>query len=886
VVIKKKVVPDKKPAPRSITAAFRRLTSGGGWLSFVTVLLWAGVVGCLVGAFAGWIIAQFLHVPQVDLLATFEPAATTRIYAADGEQVASYALEQRVVLGPEEIPDHFKHAVVAIEDADFYKHGGVDPQAVMRAAWYSVVDRKIGSRGGASTLTQQLALNLFLKRERTLGRKIKEALLALDIEKRYSKDQILTMYANQIFLGHGAYGVEAASELYFKKSAMDLSLAEAALMAGMIPSANNKYDPIKRPENALNRRNKVLSRMLELGFIDAAAYEEAIAQPLGVALHRERVKSGAYFLEMTRQEIERRYGTDALYTSGLQVHLTMDPLLQNEAERALREGLVNLEMTYLDFRRPPNVLTEEGPESVEDYEHPSWEQLELFPGAMIRAVVHDVSTRKAEVRIGDRAAELHLESAKWTGTSSLKRILKTGDLVLVRLPDPLPREPEETEASEEAEQAEEPLVVDLLQEPEIEGALVAIDNRSGAILALVGGFDFQRSEFNRAVQSSLQCGSAFKPFVYLTAFEQGFTPADTVFDAPYLLPDGTGELTYCPKNYYQKYYGITTLRRALELSYNASAVKLQQLAGSQSVVETARKFGISTELHPYPSLALGSLGVRLIDLVRAYSGIANLGEVPEPYFIAEVFDRDERLQERHFPHSERVMPEAVTYLGLYMLRGVVERGTGASARWLGANLAGKTGTTDLYSDAWFVGFSPRITVGVWVGRDVKAPIGKKMTGAKAAQPIWNNFMTAYLETLTAAERAEDFQVPAGVVFTPVDATTGERAVPPCSYQENVILEAFLDGTEPVDPCSEEMGEIMDLPWPFQLPYYTAKPGEPMPTFDAVEVADERLRPTPTPQEQKELDRVAELEGPEAAEKRRLKMGVQKQEPETPTDNEE
>jgi penicillin-binding protein 1A len=232
------------------------------------------------------------------------------------------------------------------------------------------------------------------------------------------------------------------------------------------------------------------------------------------------------------------------------------------------------------------------------------------------------------------------------------------------------------------------------------------------------------------------------------------------------------------------------------------------------------------------------------------------------------------------------MPEAVTYLVLYMLRGVVEHGTGLSARWLDANLAGKTGTTDLYSDAWFVGFSPRVTVGVWVGRDLKAPIGKKMTGAKAAQPIWNNFMTAYLDTLTAAERAEDFQVPAGVVFTPVDATTGERAVPPCNYQENVILEAFLDGTEPVDPCSEEMGEIMDLPWPFQMPYYTAKPGEPMPTFGAVDVADERLRPTPTPEEQEELDRIAEAEGPEVAEKRRLKMGVRKPEPEEETQGSE
>ncbi len=545
-MIKKKVVPDKNPAPRSITAAFRRLTSGSGWISYVTVLLWAGVVGCLVGAFAGWIIAQFLHVPQVDLLATFEPAATTMIYAADGEQVASYALEQRVVLGPEEIPDHFKHAVVAIEDADFYKHGGVDPQAVLRAAWYSVVDRKIGSRGGASTLTQQLALNLFLKRERTLGRKIKEALLALDIEKRYSKDQILTMYANQIFLGHGAYGVEAAAELYFQKSAMDLSLAEAALLAGMIPSASNKYDPVKRPENAFNRRNKVLSRMLELGFIDAAAYEQAIAQPLGVALHRDRVEAGAYFLEMTRQEIERRYGTDALYTSGLQVHLTMDPLLQREAEKAVREGLVALEMTDIGFRRPPNVLTEGGPESTEDYEHPSWEQLELVPGEMVRAVVRDVSTRKADLRIGTHAAELRLDSAEWTRTNSLNKILKTGDLVLVRLPDRLPSA-EQPGESEESEQAAEPLVVDLLQEPEVEGALVAMDNRSGAILALVGGFDFQRSEFNRAVQSSLQCGSAFKPFVYLTAFEHGFTPADTLFDAPFLLPTAPGSSPTAPR---------------------------------------------------------------------------------------------------------------------------------------------------------------------------------------------------------------------------------------------------------------------------------------------------------------------------------------------------
>jgi len=501
-------------------------------------------------------------------------------------------------------------------------------------------------------------------------------------------------------------------------------------------------------------------------------------------------------------------------------------------------------MTHLGYRRPRNVIADGLAETSAEYEDPSWRQLQLVPGDMVRAIVVDVETRKAALRIGSRAASLDRRAVKWTGASSLKRILKDGDLVLVRLPATLPEDPEAV------------LEVQLLQEPLIEGALIAMDNRTGAILALVGGFDFQRSEFNRAVQSELQCGSAFKPFVYLTAFEHGFTPADTLFDGPFLLPDSTGQLTYCPKNYYNKYYGITTLRRALELSYNATAVKLQQLAGSQSVVETARKFGISTELHPYPSLALGSLGVRLIDLVRAYSGIANLGDVPEPYYISEIFDRDGRLVERVFPTSARAMPEAVTYLVLYVLEGVIDHGTGVSANRLPANLGGKTGTTDSYSDAWFVGFSPRITVGVWVGRDRKKSIGKRMTGATAAQPIWNAFMAAYLDTLSEEERAEDFPIPAGVVFTPVDATTGERAVPPCAYQKDVILEAFLDGTEPVEPCHEEMAEIMSLIWPFQLPFYTPKPGEPMPTAEAIEMADERLEPTPTAREQRALDREA------------------------------
>lgn len=815
-------------------------------VTLVTPAVWAAAVACLVGALAGWGTAQFLHVPQVDQLASFRPAATTRVLAADGELVASFALERRIEARPDQIPDTLKLAIVAIEDADFFEHGGVDPKAVLRAVVASVRTGKLGGGGGASTLTQQLARNLFLTRERKITRKLKEMLLAIDIEKRFSKDQILTMYANQIFLGHGAYGVEAASRLYFGVTASELRPAQAALLAGMIQNPNRLNNPFLNPDGATRRRDKVLRSMLDLGFIERDAYDQAVAEPLGVALHRQRADTGAYFLEMVRQKIVAELGDDALYTSGLEIRTTMRPDLQEMAEQAVRDGLVALDMS-MGYRKPRNVVSEGLAETPEAYTDDSWYRLTLRPGQLVRAVVMTVDRESATLRFGEHMAHLGLEGAEWTKARSLTRLLEPGDLAMVRLPDPLvevdgSREGALPEGPQKVEiQAGQVLEVELAQEPEIESALVAMDNRTGAILALVGGFDFHRSEFNRAVQSKLQCGSAFKPFVFLTAFQQGYTPADTVFDAPFLLPDGTGELTYCPKNYYGRYHGISTLRRALELSFNASAVKLQQLVGGDAVVETAKRFGISTELRPYPSLALGSLEVRLIDLVRAYAGFANLGEVPEPHAITQILDRDGRVKERFFPRVERVAPAPVTYLVLHVLRGVIERGTGAAARSLGANLAGKTGTTDDYTDAWFVGCSPEITVGVWVGRNLKAPIGKRMTGARAALPIWMRFMEAYLDTLDEDGRREDFPVPPGVVFTAVDWYSGKRAVPGCS---RTVLEAFLDGTEPAESC-EEPGtkELYDeTPWPFQQPYYVPRPGEPMPDAEALAVADDRLSP--------------------------------------------
>jgi len=792
----------------------------------VTPVVWAAAAGCLCGAAAGWAAARLLHTPQLDQLEAHRPALTTRLYSADDQQIASFARERRIELRSHEIPDYLKLAIVAIEDAGFYDHGGVQPKAILRAALTDIPRLLSGHRPhGGSTVTQQLALNLFLTRDYTIARKIREALLAIDMEKRHSKDQILTMYSNIVPLGHGAYGAEAASRLYFGISASDLSLAQCALLAGMIQSPNNLHDPIGNPDGALRRRDRVLDRMLALGFIGADAHRQATQQPIEASLHRRRLSYGAHFVESVRRQIARSFGDDALYTSGLEIRTTLDPELQLAAERAVREGLVDLDMR-LGYRRPLNVVEQGLAASAEDYTDQTWHRMELHPGDMVHAVVDSVSGGDAQLHIGARTATLPMAAAAWTRARALTDALRPGDRVLVRLPDPLP-------------EGGSNLQVELLQEPGIEAALLALDNRTGEVLAMVGGFDFSRSQYNCATQAARQCGSAFKPFVLLTAFQQGYTPADTLFDAPFLLPDATGRPRHCPRNYNPEYYGITTLRRALEFSYNATAVKLQHLVGGEQVIDTARRFGITSALEPYASLALGSFEVHLLDLVRAYAGIANLGELPTPFLVREIRDRNGYVLERTEPRLERALPAPVAYLAVHVMRGVIERGSGSSAASLGASLAGKTGTTDDHTDAWFVGFSPRITVGVWVGhRDGREPIGPGMSGSVAALPIWQRFMSEYLDSLDEANRAEDFQAPAGVVFAPVDWRTGLRATPECN---DVILDAFLDGTEPLETYDPALHRAMDEPWPFQQPFYQARPGEPMPSPEAIRVADQRLR---------------------------------------------
>jgi penicillin-binding protein 1A len=792
-------------------------------------LLIGTFAGIGFGALVGLGLSRFLELPAVEALTTYRPASATEIRARDGSLLATFASQRRIPLAPDQIPKLFRQAVIAAEDADFYHHPGLDPKGMLRAAVMNLFHRRYSQ--GASTITQQLARTLFLTPEKKIVRKIKEALLAVEIEQRFSKDQILAMYANQMYFGHGRYGVEAASRFFFGKPAAELDLPEAALLAGIL-QRNDYQSPIRHPDRALARRNYTLRRMLEEGFITKEQCEQALKTPIDAAAHYDRNATADYFIEEVRRSVEEKYGSHEMLEGGLRVATTLDPHLQRMAEVSLRDGLVALQRR-LGWPGARRNLIESGVSDLERWRDPNWNFLEWRDGELVSAVVNKVEAHKAELFIAGRDAVLKVADAEWTGRDNLTRLMKRGDVLLVRLKG---RPPE----------GEQPISVQLEPEPTVEGALVAVDNRTGAVLALVGGFDFDRSQFDRVMQAKRQCGSSFKPFVYLAAFERGMSPTDTIFDGPILLPDEYGDLTYCPLNYYRTFFGIVTLRYALEHSLNTCAVKVQQMVSGEAVIDVARRLGITEPLRPYPSLALGSFEVSPWEMVGAYAGIANGGQRVEPYFLGQVTDGSGKVLERHRPQPFQALREDIAFLMTHTLEGVVQRGTGVAAAKLPGHLAGKTGTTDSYTDAWFIGYSPRITCAVWVGRDMKERIGRNMTGAEAALPTWMDFMAHYLASLPEGVRREEFPVPAGVVMVPVDPRTGLRAVPACG--DNVILDAVLEGHEPTS-CSTDWHQIVALPWMQQLPYYTYKPGEPPTTPQAVAEAMAKIDAESTPGEQ-------------------------------------
>lgn len=779
-----------------------------------------------LGIPAGFLFAHAVRMPRVKTLADYQPAIITRVYDRNGVPFAEYSIQKRIVVPKRDMSPLLVNAIIATEDAEFYRHGGVDPKAILRAAVKDIIERRKAQ--GASTLTQQLAKQVFLTPEKSFRRKINEAFFAVQIEKDFTKDQIFEFYANQVYLGHGAYGVEAASRLYFGKHAKDLTLPEAAVIAALIRSPMY-YSPVTHADRAKMRRDYVLGRMLKEGFINREQYAQAVNAPIVLGTYKEEApRVGAYFAEEIRQYIENHedFGVENLYQRGLKVHSTLDLKIQQIAESALQRGLRKFDKRR-GFRRPTRNLVKEGLDP-ETYRDPSWSNEAYALDRLYPAVVLDVTKDKLAVRVNKDRIELQPAAWAWTKKKTMDGILKRGDVVHV-----LQTQDEKTKAVK--------WMFD--QMPLVQGAVVVVDVKSGEVRALVGGYDFQISKFNRAVQSRRQTGSAFKPFVYGAAFEKGLTPADTLFDAPIAIP--VGDAIYAPKNYYGKYAGIVTIQRAMELSINVPAVKTYMMAGADRVVDFARRCGITADLPKYPSLSLGAAGVSPLEMTSAYNVFVNNGVYIKPRFIRKIADQQDRTLEEKLPELSEATSSGVAFELAYMMKGVIDRGTAYAAHTLADPLGGKTGTTNGYTDAWFIGFSPEYTVGVWTGYDDPAKsLGGGATGADIALPIWIDIFKQFEEQKLRVGK-EDFETPPGVVIVPMDLYSGRRGTGPCS---RVVRNAFIAGQEPDKDCSGAGVHVSKLPFYLQRPMYQPKEGEPTQAANdaSAQAGESAESPAPTP----------------------------------------
>jgi penicillin-binding protein 1A len=681
------------------------------------------LLSALVGALIGLLLVYSTDLPQVEELENYRPISTTELYDIHGQTIGSFALQRRVVASYQDFPQVLRDALISTEDKDFYRHLGVNVWRIAGAAYRDIESG--GKVQGASTLTMQLARNLFLSPDRSFHRKIEEALLAIQIERRFTKDQIFTLYANQIYLGHGVYGFEAASEFYFSKPAKQLTLEQAALIAGL-PKSPVYYSPVIHPERALRRRNLVINSMLEDGKITASQAAEARNAPLELNLAHDLNSLAPYFVEEVRRYLENKYGTDQVHEGGLRVYTTLDIDWQRAANQAVLDGLAVYERRHGWQGRLANILLEG--QTLAGYQHPDWDA-QLDSGTYAYALVVSTAASPpgtATLKIGQYVATLTQADAAWT-QQKITKILTPGDVAYVKLL---------------ALGADGKARVSLEQDSGAQGALLAIDNASGDVRAMVGGRDFILSKFNRATQALRQVGSSFKPYVYTAAIDQGARPDDTVLDAPVTFQTGSGP--YSPHNFDDKFEGVITLRRALAQSRNIPALKLADRAGIRTVEDYARKFGITSPLPPYLPVALGAAEVTLFEQTSAFSVFPDDGVRLVPRLITKVADYDGRVLEENYPDVKDVISARTARLMTSMLEEVVQHGTGIAATKLKLPLAGKTGTTNDFTDAWFVGFSPSLTAGVWVGYDEKKSLGAKETGARAALPIWMEFMSAAL----------------------------------------------------------------------------------------------------------------------------------------------
>jgi penicillin-binding protein 1A len=728
--------------------------------SFGLIALFLGAA--LLGTTTGVLFAFVGDLPQISALDDYSPSTITRVISRDGSVVGEFATERRVLLTYDQIPVVLRNAIVATEDDAFFSHSGIDLSRIVVTATKRAL--RLQRYGGASTLTQQLARKLFLTDEQTPERKIKEMILSIQIEKRYTKPEILTMYCNKIYWGHGAYGVEAASRLYFGKSAKDLTLDEAAMIAGII-QGNVRQSPYINMQAALRRRNFSLEQMAEEGYITKAEMEAAKKRPIVTRGAPSQPPSIApYFLETVRLHLEEHYGAKALYENGLVVKTGLDPALQRAANAALDSGLRELDRRR-GYRKPErNILAEK--RALDTYRHPRWNR-DPVAGDIVPALVTGIDGGATiRVRVGRWNGAIDRAGYAWTRRKA-DDVARTGDLVEVKVGKV---DPDGT------------FTAALDQAPGLQGAVLAIDNHTGQVLAMVGGQSFETSQFNRATQAMRQVGSLFKPFVFTAAIDRGYTATSMLDDSPASFPAGPGQPPYEPRNYDREYEGPITLRRALEQSRNVPTIRLMAALDPRNVIPYARSLGIASPLPPYLSIAIGSAEATLLEMTSAYSAFPNQGVRMRPMMVLEVIDREGDSLEQHRPEPHEALRADTAYILTNLMRGVVEHGTAASANALKWPLGGKTGTTDDYTDAWFIGFDPDITIGVWLGFDQKKPIGDQATGTRAALPIWINIMKSWVERRRATlPEPPDFPRPGNVVIVMTD--TGRP-------------EAYIVGTEP------------------------------------------------------------------------------------------
>jgi penicillin-binding protein 1A len=781
-----------KPKKSSKVIAQRTHPGRGGIVALFFKVLIGAVLICLVlGVAAGFGIYNYLNedLPQISDLTDYQPPIISTIYSDDNHTIGEFYEERRVVVGLDEIPEVLKQAFIAAEDARFYKHKGIDVFSIVRAFIKNIEAGTIVQ--GGSTITQQVTKSFFLTPERSYTRKVKEAILAYRIDKTFSKNEILFLYLNQIYLGHGAYGVQAAAENYFGKDIQDLTLAECAIMAGL-PQAPSRYSPFREPEKARQRQIYVLNRMVAEGFITDVEATEAINEKLDIKPRRNWfIEAVPFFTEYVRQYAEEKYGKEALYRGGLQVYTTVNIEMQKVAREEINRGLADLDKRQ-GYRGPVQHLAAEEIEPfIADLENDIATRGMLEPGRVVKGVVTAVNDKKLRVTValGQSEGTMELKDMSWARKPNPKvnpeqhrvkkpgKVLRAGDVIDVRLM-------EWREKSADWRLA-------LEQQPLAQSALLCMESDTGFVKAMVGGRDYRQNQFNRAIQSRRQPGSAFKPIVYAAALDKGYTPATVVVDTPIIYKDKSRNKTWKPKNYSKKWSGRILLRNALTKSLNVVTVKILQDIGVGYTIEYARRLGITSELSRDLSIALGSSGVSLLEIVRAYSAFNNFGYLVQPLFITKIVDRHGNVLEDNSPSREKVIEPETAYIMTSLLEGVVQEGTGRKVKALNRPAAGKTGTTNDLYDAWFVGYTPRYVTGAWVGFDNATSLGWRETGSKAASPIWLGFMQRILE----GEPVRTFQVPDGVVFAKIDAETG---LLPIAESQKTKFECFKDGTAPTD----------------------------------------------------------------------------------------